>query len=178
MSDAAAAGPAGPLTGLTVRWMYRRDVPAVLDLERIVHRGWDESEFRAVILCRPAGRKTVGAMVAEAGGGVVGHVVYEVGPDRVHLLGLAVRPDARRRGVGRRLVRHMTDRLNPSARTVLQADVPEGALDVQLFLRRLGFRAARVLRGWYEDPAEDAYLMECRWQEAGRGPARAAGGDD
>jgi ribosomal protein S18 acetylase RimI-like enzyme len=42
----------------------------------------------------------------------------------------------------------------------IEAAVPETNLSAQLLLRSAGYRALRVLRGYYE--TEDAYLMERR----------------
>jgi ribosomal-protein-alanine N-acetyltransferase len=41
-------------------------------------------------------------------------------------------------------------------------EVRESNIDAQLFFRSLGFRAISVLRGFYDDSAEDAYLMQYR----------------
>jgi ribosomal-protein-alanine N-acetyltransferase len=38
--------------------------------------------------------------------------------------------------------------------------VRETNLTAQLFFRAQGFRAVRVLRGYYEDSGEDAFLMQ------------------
>ena len=41
-------------------------------------------------------------------------------------------------------------------------EVRETNLPAQLFFRQLGFRAVSVLRDFYEDTTEDAYLMQYR----------------
>jgi ribosomal-protein-alanine N-acetyltransferase len=45
-------------------------------------------------------------------------------------------------------------------RNKLSLEVRETNLDAQLFFRRLGFQAISVLRDFYEETPEDAYLME------------------
>jgi len=41
-------------------------------------------------------------------------------------------------------------------------EVRETNLDAQLFFRRMGFRAVSVLRDFYDDTVEDAYVMQYR----------------
>ena len=43
-------------------------------------------------------------------------------------------------------------------------EVRETNLDAQLFFRAQGFRAVNVLRDFYEDTTEDAYLMQYRYR--------------
>ena len=51
-------------------------------------------------------------------------------------------------------------RSNRRNRIVLE--VRETNLSAQLFFRQLGFRATGVLKGFYEDTPEDAFLMQFR----------------
>ena len=56
----------------------------------------------APTLC--AAQQPTGRLVAEVDGGIVGTVRYRPEPRRIHLIGLFVHPECRRRGVARRLV--------------------------------------------------------------------------
>jgi ribosomal-protein-alanine N-acetyltransferase len=47
-------------------------------------------------------------------------------------------------------------------RSRIQLEVRETNLSAQLFLKQLGFRATGVLRSFYEDSTEDAFLMQFR----------------
>jgi ribosomal protein S18 acetylase RimI-like enzyme len=77
----------------------------------------------------------------------------------LNLLHVAVASDWLRRGIGSALIRQLDQHLRkPEDR--IQAVVPETKLPVQLLLRSAGFRATRVLRGFYN--SEDAYQMERR----------------
>jgi ribosomal-protein-alanine N-acetyltransferase len=42
-------------------------------------------------------------------------------------------------------------------------EIRETNLSAQLFFRDLGFRAISLLRDFYEDTTEDAYLMQYRY---------------
>lgn len=103
-------------------------------------------------------------MVAEHGERVVGFMIYELHKTRPHILNFAVAPEFRRRGVGRQMVapqaRHEAfERLR---RMVHHARGARDESPVQLFFKRLAFRATMVLRSFYEDSPEDAYLMQFR----------------
>jgi ribosomal-protein-alanine N-acetyltransferase len=80
---------------------------------------------------------------------------------RFELLHLAVAPESQRNGIGRALLQRFEDRLSKPGDAV-QATVPESNLPVQLFLRSVGYKAVRVLRGYYGE--EDAFLMEQRYE--------------
>ena len=43
-------------------------------------------------------------------------------------------------------------------------EVRETNLDAQLFFKQIGFRAVSVLRDFYDDSDEDAYLMQYRYR--------------
>jgi ribosomal protein S18 acetylase RimI-like enzyme len=89
---------------------------------------------------------------AEGGGGLAW-------PLRLELLHIAVAPEHRRCGLGRALMARVGEWLRQPGDRV-GARVPESNLTLQLFLRSLGYKAVRVLRGHYGE--EDAYVMERR----------------
>jgi ribosomal-protein-alanine N-acetyltransferase len=62
--------------------------------------------------------------------------------------------------VGRQMLEKLMGKLHPERRKCIMLEVRETNLAAQLFFRRFGFRAIRVLRGFYDDSAEDAYLMQ------------------
>lgn len=58
----------------------------------------------------------------------------------------------------------LVSKLSPERRTRIMLEVRETNLDAQLFFKDLDFRAVSVLRDFYEDTTEDAYLMQYRYQ--------------
>lgn len=139
-----------------VRWLIRRDMPEVLDIESTSFEfPWTQDDFIACL----QQRNCIG-MVAELEGEVVGYIVYEMGRADFHVMNLAVRPDVRRRGVGQQLITKIISKLRTGQRTEVGLEVRETNLAAQLFFRRLGFQAIRVLKDFYEDTVEDAYSME------------------
>ncbi|MDW8266467.1 MAG: ribosomal protein S18-alanine N-acetyltransferase [Gemmataceae bacterium] len=141
-----------------IRWMIRRDMPEVLRTEtESFDYSWTEEDFLRCL----RQRNCIG-MVAERDERVVGFMIYELHKTRLHVLNFAVAPDSRRMGVGRQMVLKLIGKLSSHRRNRITLAVRETNLPAQLFFRALGFRAARVLRGYYEDSGEDAYLMTYR----------------
>lgn len=143
------------LPNCLVRWMLQRHMPEVLGIENASFEfPWTESEFLACV----RQRNCVG-LVAEVDDQVVGYMIYEMAKSKIRLLNLAVRPEWRRRGVGRYLVQRLVNKLSLQKRNRITLEVRETNLPAQLFFRSLGFRATSVLRNFYQDTPEDAYLM-------------------
>ncbi len=143
-----------------IRWMIRRDMADVLDIENDGFEfPWSEDDF---IRCLRQ-RNCIG-MVAEQEDRVVGFMIYELHKSRLHLLNLAVSKDYRRRGVGAQMMAKLTAKLSTQRRTRILLEVRETNLSAQVFFRALGFRAVSVLRDFYDDTTEDAYLMQYRYR--------------
>ncbi len=143
------------LPNCLVRWMLQRHMPEVLGIENASFEfPWTEAEFVACV----RQRNCVG-LVAEVDDKVVGYMIYEMAKSKIRLLNLAVSPEWRRRGVGRYLVQKLINKLSLQKRNRITLEVRETNLPAQLFFRSLGFRATSVLRNFYQDTPEDAYLM-------------------
>ena len=143
-----------------IRWMIRRDMPEVLDVERESFEfPWFEEDF---IRCLRQ-RNCIG-MVAEHGERVVGFMIYELHKTRLHILNFAVAESVRHRGVGRQMANKLISKLSNQRRTRITLEVRETNLPAQMFFKELGFRATSVLRSYYEDSPEDAYVMQYVFQ--------------
>lgn len=141
-----------------VRWMIRRDMPEVLQIEeQSFEFPWSEEDF---IRCLRQ-RNCIG-MVAESNERVVGFMIYELHRNRLHVLNFSVHKEMRRRGIGTQLLRKLVSKLSTQRRNKIMLEVRETNLAAQLFFRDLGFRAVSLLRDFYEDTTEDAYLMQYR----------------
>src|SRR5439155_5065998 len=80
-------------------------------------------------------------------------------PTCFNLRHVAVAEKWQRRGVARTLLRHLYQRLRHTEDRI-EARVPETRLSAQLLLKDSGYKAVKVLRGYFTD--EDAFLMERR----------------
>ena len=142
-----------------IRWMIRRDMPAVLRIEsECFEFSWTEEDF---IRCLRQ-RNCIG-MVAEVDGRVVGFMIYELHKSRLHVLNFAVDPAHRRRGIGSQMVSKLLAKLSQERRNRVMLEVRETNLAAQLFFKSLDFKAVSVLREFYDDAEEDAYLMQFRY---------------
>lgn len=144
---------------LHIRWMIRRDLPEVLDIEQLSFEfAWVEEDFLRCL----RQRNCIG-MVAENGDKVIGFMMYELNKSKLHILNFAVHQDVRRQSVGAQMVKKLISKLSSHRRTRLTLEVRETNLVAQQFFRSCGFKAVRVLRSFYDDSGDDAYLMEYRF---------------
>ncbi|MGA2035263.1 MAG: GNAT family N-acetyltransferase, partial [Thermoguttaceae bacterium] len=104
-----------------IRWMIRRDMPEVLQIERESFEfPWVEGDF---IRCLRQ-RNCIG-MVAEHDDRVAGFMIYELERNRIHVLNLAVAENRRRRGVGSQMVAKLISKLSWQHRSRILLEIRE-----------------------------------------------------
>jgi ribosomal-protein-alanine N-acetyltransferase len=160
----------GPITELLaayyVRWIVRRDMPEVMQIEQGSFKiPWTEEDFLRCL----RHRNCIGMVVEKKGTKrldppVVGYMIYELHKSKLHVLNMAVCPKHRRMGVGSVMVDKLISKMSLRRRRVIDLHLRESNLDAQLFLKVHGFSATRLIRGFYEDTGEDGYLMEYVWE--------------
>ena len=144
-----------------IRWMIRRDMPEVLEIEnRSLEFPLSEDDF---VRCLRQ-RNRIG-MVADVDDRVVGLMIYELHKNQLHILNFAVHPDFRRRGVGGQMIGKLIGKLSYQRRNRILLEIRETNLDAQLFFREVGFKAVSVLRDFYDNIDEDAYVMQFAYQD-------------
>jgi len=137
-----------------IRWMIRRDMSEVLDIEKeSLEFPWVEEDF---IRCLRQ-RNCIG-MVAERNTNILGYMVYELFHNRIRLMRLAVQVGSSRQGIGTQMMDKLKAKLPNSRRSKITVPVWERNLDAQLFLRAMGFRAVKTLRGRYSN-GDAQYFM-------------------
>ncbi|MFM7292269.1 MAG: ribosomal protein S18-alanine N-acetyltransferase [Planctomycetia bacterium] len=142
--------------------MIRRDMREVLGLEQEAFEfPWSDEDFTRCL----RQRNCIG-MVAESGESVVAFMIYELHRSRLHVLNFAVARSHRRLGIGTRMMEKLIGKLTPERRSRIVLEVRETNLPAQLFFRSMGFRAISVLKDFYQDTTEDAYLMHYVWSAA------------
>lgn len=142
-----------------IRWMIRKDIPEVMEIERQSF-GNPFTEDELLVWLR--NRNVIG-MVAECEQVVVGFMVYEFFPKKIRLLDFAVLPDCRRQGVGRLMSDKLYRKLAGTKRSRCELFICETNLDGQLFWRAMGFEAVDTMRAFF-DNGQDAYKMVRRYQ--------------
>jgi len=103
-------------------------------------------------------------MVAEQDDDVLGFMIYELHKQRLHILNFAVHPDQRRKGIGETMVNKLLGKLSQERRSKILLEIRETNMDAQLFFSEMGFRATSILRDFYDDTTEDAYLFEYQYK--------------
>ncbi len=143
-----------------IRWMIRRDMSAVLAIENASFAfPWSEEEFLRCL----RQRNCIG-QVAEKDDLVMGFMIYELHKYRLHVLNFAVDPTCRRSSIGRCMVKDIVRILSHGRRNRIMLEVRETNVEAQQFFKQMGFCATTVLREFYEDTAEDAYVMQYRYR--------------
>lgn len=97
--------------------------------------------------------------LAEPEGEVLGYAVCWTVAEESHLLNIAVRPGARRRGIGGLLVRECIRRGAKSRSRRIFLEVRPGNEPALVLYRREGFRFVGVRKGYYTDTGEDALVL-------------------
>lgn len=152
-SPAATAIPSGftpalrlkPAPGMIIRSAIASDVPAVASLER---SNFGDQAYPAVFLRQAVDLWPDLICVADDNEALLGYALGapSASPDEGWILAVAVRPDARGRGVGRALTQSLVDRLGKAgARRVFLTVHPGNRVALGLY-RGLGFSIER------EDP--------------------------
>ena len=149
---------------VTVRPADRADLLNVLRIEReSFSEPWPYAAFESLVDA-PAFLVAVG----EPGDGrgttpsILGYVVGDVTPnhgrDIGHIKDLAVRPDARGAGIGRRLLREALLALSTSGAAVAKLEVREGNDAARSLYTDEGFEPTKRMPRYYGD-GEDALLL-------------------
>ncbi|GAB7009584.1 ribosomal protein S18-alanine N-acetyltransferase [Halorubrum trueperi] len=139
-----------------VRRAELADLLAVVRIERACFSDpWPYDAFERLI-DEPA------FLVAERDDGVVGYVIADATPnhgrDIGHIKDLAVRPDARDRGIGRTLLRSALARLRAVGVAVVRLEVRESNEIARSLYAKEGFEPVRRVPGYYRD-GEDALVL-------------------
>jgi ribosomal-protein-alanine N-acetyltransferase len=140
----------------TIRKMTVDDVSAVVDLDqKSFSLPWPERSFRFELTDNPASR----CWVAELDGKIVGMIVVWLIVDEAHVATLAIHPDYRRQGIGKRLLAHALRHMIPDGARRSFLEVRESNLAAQEMYRKFGYEVTGRRRRYYRDNDEDAILM-------------------
>lgn len=138
-----------------LRWMIRRDMPEVLEIERLSFEyPWSADKFMRTLRCQ----NCIG-MVAEHAERIVGYTIYRLQRHSLEILNVAVHPDFRRQRIGAAILEKLKRKLSPQRRKRITLQVRETNLPAQLFFRACGMRATLVVKDAFEDCDEDAYVF-------------------
>jgi len=139
------------------------DLAAVLELERrSFSQPWSAESFRGEMRDPERGRVV---LLREApaspsrGAAVLAYCAFQVVVDELHILDLAVRPERRREGWGRRLLAQVLDLGARRGARLALLEVRRSNWAALALYRAAGFEVAGTRRDYYAQPREDALLL-------------------
>lgn len=146
------------------------DLDALVSIEQASPRAWSRQAFALEL-----GHSPPTLFVLRSSGEPVAFVAARIHIPEMDIVNLAVRPDQRGRGLGRRLLSSfLAEVASTGVRTVF-LEVRAGNEEALKLYRRAGFRETQRRRNFYAEPVEDAILMRLEMShEAGlKGPRNA-----
>ena len=150
---------ATPLRHLSIRPARRDDVDDVAAIEkRAFSDPWSANSFRALF-----GNPLVHFAIAEDAitGKVLGYVVAWFVVDEAEIANLAVSDDARRAGVGARLLDHALAAAKQRPARMVFLEVRESNAAARALYASRGFAVAGRRSKYYRKPVEDALVLRC-----------------
>ena len=146
-----------------IRWMICRDMPDVLDVDRLSFlEPWTDEQFCDYL----RQRNTIGMVVENTPATIAGYVLYGLGRSSLTVHRLAVHPQFRLQGYGRAILEKLVHKLVSQRRDRIVTAVCENDLHAHLFFKAAGFLAAEVNRRQF-DPY-DGYTFEYRLEPSHR----------
>jgi len=135
--------------------LHEVHLPAILEIEAKSHGApWSERSFRNEL-----DHEHSIFLVAEKGKQVVGYGGVWMLADEAHVTTIAVDPDARRQGLGWKLMIELLARAQEAGATCSTLEVRAGNTAAITLYERLGYTVCGTRKGYYPDNREDAIVM-------------------
>jgi ribosomal-protein-alanine N-acetyltransferase len=152
------------LPRVVVRRMRPADLPGVMFIERRSFSApWEESTFRGLMR-----RPSAALLVAELDAEVAGYAVLWFAADESELGDIAVLPELRGVGIGRRLLRESVQVAAGRGALSLYLEVRETNSVARQLYSSDGFTVVGVRKRYYTEPVEDAIVMRLELQRGVR----------
>ena len=147
---------------VTIEPMRLRDLPDILKIERLSFpTPWSRNAFLSELLENDRAYY----LVAKIGDRAIGYVGVWLVVGEGHITNVAVHPDFRGLGVGRRLMLSIEQLAKERRTKRMTLEVRRSNLIAQRLYHQLGYVGAGYRRGYYRDNNEDALIM---WKELDR----------
>lgn len=137
------------------RFLIKSDIPKVLDIStRCFKNPWGKKDFLETLKTQ-----NIIPLVYIEKEEIIGYLIHEIHKDCFRLLNLAIHPNYQRKKIGTFMISELKKKLTLS-RCKIILEVAETNMDATLFFRSQGFLAKKLLRNYFEETREDAYLFE------------------
>lgn len=144
---------------LTIRDATLDDVDAVVAIEREAFADpWSVRSFRELV-GRPEVVFEVAVAGAESGASLLGYAIVYVGDSDGDLANIATAASARRKGIGRRLLRHVLGSARGRGAHVIFLEVRESNQVARAMYESEGFTGVGRRARYYAHPVEDALIL-------------------
>ncbi len=138
-----------------VRWSDRADLEAVAELERLCFSiPWSPAAIEEAF-----SNELYRFAVVEEKGKVVGYANFRIVADEGEIERVAVHPDSRRRGYGRKLMEAMVNYARRKGVRDMTLDVRVNNEKAINLYKSCGFAEEGRRRDYYREPTEDAIIM-------------------
>lgn len=139
------------------------DLSALVELERrSFSQPWSAGSFRSEIQDPQRGRVVLLRELPahdDPRGGLLAYCAFQVVIDELHILDLAVRPERRRQGWGRRLLARVLELGARRGARLALLEVRRSNWPAVALYRSAGFEVSGTRRDYYAQPREDALLL-------------------
>jgi ribosomal-protein-alanine N-acetyltransferase len=145
---------------IVLRRMEASDLPAAAELERTSGDARWTLEQWAAELAKPLGRYFVattdfGRVIGMTGGWIVG--------PELQVANIVIHPDFQCRGIGRQLLEKLIAQAAENGCREAALEVRRANRHAQALYRAVGFQETGHRPGFYQNPTDDAILMEKKW---------------
>ncbi len=138
-----------------IRRMEARDLAQVSANEALCFSmPWSLRAFADVLA-----REEMIFLVAEEEGRIVGHCGVTNVLGEGNITNVAVHPDYRKRGIGRKMLARLLQEGRKAGITAFTLEVREGNKEAVYLYEKAGFVTEGVRRGFYDKPKENALIM-------------------
>jgi len=141
-----------------IRSATAEDIPAILAIERKAEHAahWPEERYREMFESEDSRRLI---LIIEERGAVQGFVIGQVLDQECEIENLVVAADARRRGLGSKLLQSVIDAARHEGVIAFFLEVRETNLAARALYNRAGFVENGRRKQYYREPEEDGILL-------------------
>ena len=151
----------------TTRELHWTDIDEVVALEGELFPddAWTPATLWAELAARPRRSYVV---EQDADGAVVGYAGVDLGGEVADVMTMAVAPDARGRGLGRKLLEELVARARADHAAYLMLEVRADNAPARKLYESRGFETLTVRRRYYQPGDVDAHVMRLTLEEVAR----------